>query len=270
MAARPIPEGYRTLTPYFSVRRADKFIEFLKAAFDATVNFVIKGPGSTVMSSEILVGDSLVMVGEDDAEESSQMRAMLYMYVKDVDAVYKKAIRAGAKSIMEVEDQFWGDRTGVVQDKAGNQWWIATHKEDLDAEEIVKRGEMQQAPVNSKPGSPPAEAFRRLALSMKDAVEGEHMAHPDFRVNGKIFATIHGDHKWGMVALTPDQQQGFVRENPKTFAPEAGAWGRAGSTKVRLDNVDEDTLGKAMTLAWQNKAAKSVPKARTKRKRAGD
>src|SRR5687767_12499474 len=63
MAARPIPEGYRTLTPYFSVRRADKFIEFLKAAFDATVNFVIKGPGSTVMSSEILVGDSLVMVG---------------------------------------------------------------------------------------------------------------------------------------------------------------------------------------------------------------
>jgi hypothetical protein len=102
------------------------------------------------------------------------------------------------------------------------------------------------------------DGFRRIALGMKDALEGAHMGHPDFRVNGKIFATIHPDHRWGMVVLTPEQQQEFVRDHPATFAPENGAWGRAGCTKVRLDSVEEDTLGEAMTLAWQNTVNKSA------------
>ena len=109
--------------------------------------------------------------------------------------------------------------------------------------------------------------FRRIALGMKDAIESAHMGHPDFRANGKIFATLHGDDKWGMVKLTPDQQQDFVRANPATFAPENGAWGRAGCTKVRLDSADEDTLGEAMTLAWRNTDRKSVAQ-RSKPKRA--
>lgn len=96
--------------------------------------------------------------------------------------------------------------------------------------------------------------FRRIALGMKDAIESAHMGHPDFRVHGRIFATLHADHVWGMVKLTPEQQQTFVRENPATFVPESGAWGRAGCTAVRLDSVDEDSLGEAMTLAWQNTA----------------
>jgi hypothetical protein len=87
---------------------------------------------------------------------------------------------------------------------------------------------------------------------MADAIESAHMGHPDFRANSKIFATIHTDHEWGMVKLTPEQQQKFVREYPATFVPENGAWGRAGCTKVRLDSVDEETLGEAMTHAWQN------------------
>lgn len=103
-----------------------------------------------------------------------------------------------------------------------------------------------------------SEDFRRIALGMEDAIESAHMGHPDFRVNGRIFATLHHDHQWGMVVLTPDQQQKFGRENPATFVPENGAWGRAGCTKVRLDSVDDDTLGEAMTLAWQNTVAKSV------------
>jgi YjbR protein len=94
--------------------------------------------------------------------------------------------------------------------------------------------------------------FRRIALGMTDAVEGAHMGHPDFRVNGRIFATIHGDRKYGMVKLTPDQQERFVREHSEAFAPESGAWGRQGCTSVRLDTADEDTVGEAMTLAWQN------------------
>jgi len=91
-----------------------------------------------------------------------------------------------------------------------------------------------------------------MALAMEGAVEMAHMGHPDFRVNGRIFATIHTGEKTGMVKLTPEQQQRFVRDHPDAFTPVAGAWGRGGSTIVRFDSVDEDTLGEAMTLAWQN------------------
>ena len=94
--------------------------------------------------------------------------------------------------------------------------------------------------------------FRRIALGLSDAVEGSHMAHPDFRVNGRIFATLHPDGKRGMVKLTPDQQQEFIGATPSAFEPASGAWGRQGCTMVRIDFVEEMTLGEAMTLAWQN------------------
>jgi hypothetical protein len=97
-----------------------------------------------------------------------------------------------------------------------------------------------------------ADQFRRIALNMKDAIERAHMGHPDFRANGRIFATLYPDGERGMVQLSPEQQQEFVRGNPTVFVPASGAWGRQGSTTVRLDSVDEDTLGEAMTLAWQN------------------
>ena len=94
--------------------------------------------------------------------------------------------------------------------------------------------------------------FRRIALSMNGSIEGEHMGHPDFRANGRIFSTIHPDSKTGMVKLTPEQQKEFVRLQPAMFAPENGAWGRQGCTRVRFDSSDEETLGAVMTLAWQN------------------
>ena len=93
--------------------------------------------------------------------------------------------------------------------------------------------------------------FRRLALGMDGAVEGSHMGHPDFRVNGRIFATLDRDEARGMVKLPPEEQAGFVRTRPSTFVPAAGAWGRQGCTLVAVADVDEDTLGEAMTLAWQ-------------------
>jgi hypothetical protein len=102
--------------------------------------------------------------------------------------------------------------------------------------------------------------FRRIALGMSDAVESAHMGHPDFRVHGRIFATLHADNRFGMVKLTPDQQQQFVHENPVTFEPENGAWGRQGCTRVLLNAVDEETLGEAITLAWQNTARSEVAK----------
>jgi hypothetical protein len=103
-----------------------------------------------------------------------------------------------------------------------------------------------------------ADDFRRMALGMKDTIESSHMGHPDFRVHGRIFATLHADLEWGMVALTPDQQPRFVEDDSDAFVPEKGAWGLKGCTAVRLDAVDEETLGEAMTLAWRNISAKHV------------
>ena len=109
------------------------------------------------------------------------------------------------------------------------------------------------------------EDFRRIALGMDGAIEGAHMGHPDFRVHNRIFATLHPDLESGMVALTPDQQQRVGRAHPAAFAPEAGAWGRGGCTRVHLASVDEETLGEAMTLAWQNRAAKGGSASRSRR-----
>jgi hypothetical protein len=94
--------------------------------------------------------------------------------------------------------------------------------------------------------------FRRLALAMTGAAEGSHMGHPDFRVNGRIFATLHPGERFGMVKLTPDQQRAFMTAHGDIFQPENGAWGLQGCTAVRLAAADEETLGEAMTLAWRN------------------
>jgi hypothetical protein len=112
-----------------------------------------------------------------------------------------------------------------------------------------------------------ANDYRRMALGMADAVEREHMGHPDFRApgsNGRIFATIHHDEKTGSLTLTPEQQQYLLREAPDAFFPAPGAWGRAGSTSVRFSAVDEDTLGEAMTQAWRNVISKPAKKTKSK------
>ena len=99
--------------------------------------------------------------------------------------------------------------------------------------------------------------FRRIALGMDGAFEGAHMGHPDFRAHGRIFATLNAEETFGVVMLTPEQQRTFLREHPDMFSPGPGAWGRSGSTRVHLDVADEDTIGEAVTLAWQNSAAKA-------------
>lgn len=121
-----------------------------------------------------------------------------------------------------------------------------------------------------------SDAFRRIALALEGAVESAHHGHPDFRVGGRVFASLgYPDAKWGMVNLTPDQQRVLVREHPGAFTPVKGKWGEQGSTNVRLDAVDEETLGEALTLAWQNTVSKPTsrrkstrPKPRTSPSRA--
>jgi YjbR len=104
--------------------------------------------------------------------------------------------------------------------------------------------------------------FRRIALGMKDAMESSHMDHPDFRVHNRIFATLHPDLKWGMVKLTPEQQERFVADAGDAFVPEKGAWGLQGCTAVRLAVVDEEMLGEAMTLAWRDAREKGPTRRR--------
>ena len=101
-----------------------------------------------------------------------------------------------------------------------------------------------------------ADDFRRIALGLDDAVEGAHMGHPDFRVAGRIFASLHPGMKTGMVTLSPDDQRAFVSEHATAFAPESGAWGRQGCTRVHLAAVDAEVLGEALTLASREARAK--------------
>lgn len=112
-----------------------------------------------------------------------------------------------------------------------------------------------------------ADRFRRIVLGLDGAVESAHHGHPDFRVGGRVFATLgYPDLKCGVVMLTPDQQRTWIREHPEAFVPVNGKWGDQGCTTVRLESVNEESLGEAVTLAWQNAVAKGSARRSTKRK----
>jgi uncharacterized glyoxalase superfamily protein PhnB len=134
---KPIPEGYRTVTPYLVVEKAAEVTEFMKRAFGAQLTFQMKNADGSIGHSELRVGDSMIMLGSA-REQFKAMPAMIHLYVEDCDAVYAKAIEAGAKAVMPVTDQFYGDRSGGVQDVAGNYWWIATHVKDVSEEEMKR------------------------------------------------------------------------------------------------------------------------------------
>ena len=147
MAVKYIPEDYHTVTPYLVVTGAAKLIDFLKQAFDAKEVVRMAAPGGPVVHAELRIGDSMVMMGEAGGPNPA-MPAQLYVYVKDVDAIYKKALAAGGTSLREPANQFYGDRNCGVKDPCGNHWGIATHVEDVPPEEMKKRAAaaMQQAP----------------------------------------------------------------------------------------------------------------------------
>ncbi len=139
MAVKPVPEGYQTVTPYLTVKGATQLIDFLKRAFGAEETF--RMGDDRVAHAEVRIGDSMLMLG--DAPEEP-MPAMIHLYLPDVDAVYQRALKAGATSIREPENMFYGDRSAGVKDAFGNQWWIATHVEDVSPEELARRAAQQQ------------------------------------------------------------------------------------------------------------------------------
>jgi PhnB protein len=147
-AVKPIPAGYHTVTPYLACGDGDAAIEFYKKAFGAAEKVRMPGPDGKVGHAEISIGDSRIMLtGEYAAmnflSPSSRggTTVHIHLYVKDADALTERAVKAGAKLVRKVEDQFYGDRMGTVQDPFGHVWHLATHIEDLSMAELKKRAE---------------------------------------------------------------------------------------------------------------------------------
>lgn len=138
MAVKPIPDGHHTVTPYLVVADVRELLEFVTKAFDAEVKFQMPGPDGRIAHAEFRVGDSMVMCGQAGGEHPP-FPAMLHLYVPNADALFNKAVAAGAAVVRPIADQFYGDRTGGVKDPFGNQWFVATHIEDVSPEEMKRR-----------------------------------------------------------------------------------------------------------------------------------
>ena len=148
MSVQAIPDGYHSVTPYLSVRGAADAIAFYKKAFAATELFRLAAPNGVIGHAELQIGNSRIMIADPCDETSFKDPSSLggtsvglHVYVDDVDAMFSQAIAAGARSIKPVEDQFYGDRTGTLEDPFGHTWFLATHIEDLTPDEINTRAE---------------------------------------------------------------------------------------------------------------------------------
>jgi PhnB protein len=145
-AVKPIPDNYHALTPNLVCRNAAKAIEFYKTVFGATEIMRMPGPDGTIMHAELKIGDSILFLGEPMtktvavAPEPGAINLMsIYVYVEDVDAVFNRAVAAGARVDMPLQDMFWGDRSGRLTDPFGQQWGVATHIEDVAPEDMKRR-----------------------------------------------------------------------------------------------------------------------------------
>jgi PhnB protein len=147
-AVKPIPEGYRSITPYLVVKGAARAIEFYKQAFGATEIMRMPGPNNTVGHAELRLGDSVIMLADEmpngpyrSPDTFGGSAVSLMIYIENVDDVFNRALSLGSRQIRAVEDQFYGDRSGNLIDPFGHVWTVATHVEDVSAEEMKRRME---------------------------------------------------------------------------------------------------------------------------------
>ena len=152
MPVSPVPRGYRTVTPYLAVDGAAKAIAFYAKAFGAKERFRFDAPGGKIGHAEIEIGDSVIMLADPWPEghfvppRKSEASVSIHLYVEDADAVFARAIAAGAVSVQAMEKKFYGDRSGSVRDPFGHLWHVATHVEDVSPEEMQRR--MKSMPVS--------------------------------------------------------------------------------------------------------------------------
>jgi PhnB protein len=143
---KPVPDGYHTVTPHIVVSNVAKALEFYKKALGAVETVRMDGPGGMVLHAEMKIGNAPIMLGPENPEWGTKSPGTLggspmslYIYGPDVDAAYKKAIQAGATSVAEPKDQFWGDRYCKIKDPFGHNWALGTHIEDVSQEEMARR-----------------------------------------------------------------------------------------------------------------------------------
>lgn len=148
MVSKPIPDGYHSVTPYLIVKGASRAIDFYKQAFGATELLRMDGPDGSIGHAEIKIGDSPVMLADEHPEmgfRSPQTLGgpglSLMIYVENVDEVFPRAIAAGAKELRPVQNQFYGDRSGTLEDPFGHIWTVSTHVEDIPEDEMLRRSE---------------------------------------------------------------------------------------------------------------------------------
>jgi PhnB protein len=148
MSTTAIPAGHHTVTPYLAIKNAAKALEFYKEAFGATVASKLLMPDGRLGHAEIRIGDSMIMMADEFPEYGGKSPETLggspvciHLYVEDVDSFFNKAVAAGARERKPVADQFYGDRSGQLEDPFGHLWWVATHKEDVAPEEMQRRVE---------------------------------------------------------------------------------------------------------------------------------
>jgi uncharacterized glyoxalase superfamily protein PhnB len=138
MSVKPIPEGYHTVTPTVIVEDGGVVLEFVRKVFDPVENHVMRSEDGTVRHAEVTIGDSRIMISTA-SEKWKPMPASLHVYCENIDALYRKALDAGATSLKEPTNEFYGDRSAGVADPQGNWWWLATHIEDVSDEEMERR-----------------------------------------------------------------------------------------------------------------------------------
>lgn len=146
MPVKPIPEGYNSVTPYLIIKGAARAIEFYKQAFGASEVMRLEGPGGSIGHAEIQIGDSRVMMADEHPDMGALSPELIggspvsiLIYTEDVDALFQRALDAGAEQVRPLQDQFYGDRSGVLKDPFGHQWSIATHIEDVPHDEVRRR-----------------------------------------------------------------------------------------------------------------------------------
>jgi PhnB protein len=148
---KPIPEGYHTITPYLAVQDAAKAIDFYKRAFGAKEIMRMDGPPGKIGHAELQIGDSRIMLADEMPGMSRSPKSLggspvgIFLYVENVDSVFNQAVSAGAKVTAPLEDMFWGDRYGKLDDPFGHSWSVATHKEEVAPQEMAKRSKEAMA-----------------------------------------------------------------------------------------------------------------------------
>jgi PhnB protein len=144
-AVNPIPNGYHSVTPYLTVQGADRLMEFMIQVFGAREKTRMSRADGTIGHAEVRLGDSVIMLAEAGGDWPP-MPGAIHLYLDDCDAVYQRALEAGADSAMPPADQFYGDRMSGVRDPFGNLWWIVTHVEDVSPEEMHRRAQAAWQP----------------------------------------------------------------------------------------------------------------------------